>query len=288
VNSARLSIVLAVLLLALTGHGWVARYNGPAGEPDCATAIAADPAGNLYVTGSSISASGGPDFLTIKYNPFGDTLWVRRLSSAGSAADRAAAVAYASYGSAYVAGFVTVGGNTDFLTVRYRAGTGDTAWTRRYGSTGEDFAIALVADDRGSVFVGGTARFGIRSNAAVVCYDSTGVQRWATRIPARTGDSASAVTALAAAPDRGVYACGWMRAGSTVTDYFVARLRPTGETAWVRTYSGAPAGYDSAYGLAADARGNVYVTGGSMNPTLDYDYATVKYDSLGTQLWVVS
>ncbi|MBM3323307.1 hypothetical protein FJY69_07510, partial [candidate division WOR-3 bacterium] len=281
----RVVVVFAFAGALIPGYAWVARYNGPASGADRAAAIAADSAGNVYVTGSSTGSGSGIDFLTIKYNPAGETVWVERLSSTGSAVDRATAVAHAPYPGLYVAGYAASGASFDFWTVRCNPATGETAWARRYGGPGDDRAVAVMASGYGDVFVAGTAQYGTRQNATVVLYDSLGVQQWATRIPASIGDSASAVTGLAPGPGRGAYVCGWLRAGVSMTDYFVARIRPGGETAWVRTYSGPTVGYDTALALTADAAGSVIVTGGSMGPENDYDYLTAKYDSSGGLLW---
>ncbi len=43
--------------------------------------------------------------------------------------------------------------------------------------------------------------------------------------------------------------------------------------------------FELAYALALDAAGNVYVTGQSLGAGTNSDYATVKYDSSGNQLW---
>ena len=56
---------------------------------------------------------------------------------------------------------------------------------------------------------------------------------------------------------------------------------------WVARYDGPGQGYDAATALALDDAGNIYVTGYSVGPVFTNDYATVKYDSLGNELWVV-
>lgn len=85
---------------------WVARYDGPAGLADSATAIAVDTAGNVYVTGWS---SGGfatdLDYATIKYDTNGNQLWVARYSGPGNGEDRATSIAVDAGGNVYVTGF---------------------------------------------------------------------------------------------------------------------------------------------------------------------------------------
>jgi hypothetical protein len=56
---------------------------------------------------------------------------------------------------------------------------------------------------------------------------------------------------------------------------------------WVARYDGPGQGYDAATAIAVDGAGNVYITGYSVGPVFTNDYATIKYDSLGNELWVV-
>ncbi|MFZ1323253.1 MAG: SBBP repeat-containing protein [Ignavibacteria bacterium] len=55
---------------------------------------------------------------------------------------------------------------------------------------------------------------------------------------------------------------------------------------WAQRYNGSGNGIDEAYSSAIDNDGNVYVTGKSFLSASNYDFATVKYNSNGVQLWV--
>lgn len=55
--------------------------------------------------------------------------------------------------------------------------------------------------------------------------------------------------------------------------------------AWVRRHDGTAGEADSAIKVVVDPTGNIIVTGYSLGPGTEYDYATVKYAADGTGLW---
>ena len=60
----------------------------------------------------------------------------------------------------------------------------------------------------------------------------------------------------------------------------------TVDTSWVRRYDGGLTDVDYARGIKVDGSGNVYVTGYSAGSGTGFDYATIKYDPNGNQIWV--
>lgn len=50
---------------------------------------------------------------------------------------------------------------------------------------------------------------------------------------------------------------------------------------WVRTYNGPGDGFDQSRKIAVDKSGNSHITGRSFGDGTQYDYATIKYNTLG-------
>lgn len=280
---------LALMPAVLSAQAWTRRYNGPGNSQDKAAAMVCDAAGNIYVTGFSAGSGTGHDFLTIKYNPDGDTLWTRRYSSPGNTDDEAAGIVYDRAGYVIVAGFATVS-NPDFLTIKYHAATGDTAWVRRLNGAGDgaDKALGLALDDSGYVYVAGYAQVNDNHReATVVQYSPVGVQRWVSGVALPIGDTASAAVAVAVDRNRNACICGTQRDTAGRKDYLIAKLTPlAGDTAWVRRYDGPNHNNDSACAIGVDAAGNIIVTGTSWGgSTTVYDYLTAKYSPTGDTIW---
>lgn len=68
---AALAFVTASSINAQVVEEWVAPYDGPANGKDIASATAVDDAGNVYVTGTSISSGTYYDYATVKYSQNG-------------------------------------------------------------------------------------------------------------------------------------------------------------------------------------------------------------------------
>ncbi len=136
---------------------WVRRYNGTSNGEDFATGVAADDLGNVYVTGQGLYEDTNRDYVTIKYGPAGDTLWLRRYDGPDNDYDYATAVALDESGYILVTGqSLTAATGFDYATVKYHP-NGDTAWVRRFTSPGAawDAALAIAVDPQGNVYVTG-------------------------------------------------------------------------------------------------------------------------------------
>ncbi len=278
--------VAGFVVFTLAGYGqhWVQRYDGPVHGRDQALALVTDTTGNAYVTGFSTDAD--EDCFTIKYAATGLSLWQQRKSGTVAGDDRAVAIRLSTSG-AYVAGYAQ---NTteDFLVTKYDPTTGAEQWTRFYNGpgSGNDRATSLALDAAGNLFVAGYVRKDDHDEAAVVKYGPDGEEQWAVQIPPEIGDLASYASGVATTPTGGVCVCGRYERSDGTSDYLVAQFDPGGSLEWVRRYDGPASGNDYASAIGIDGFGNVYVTGTSTGTTTGLDFATLKYDPEGEQLWV--
>ena len=200
------------------------------------------------------------------------------------------------------AGHATVVGASDgdFVTIQYDA-TGGIRWQAAYDGTGHGFDVpkAVLVDGAGNVYVTGQSWGAASGNDwATVKYDADGIFQWAARYGGSNNTGLSSLSetpnAIAADADGNVYVTGTSYQPDSYDDYTTIKYAPDGTETWVAHYAGGPgpiAGVDRATAIALDHAGHVYVTGSSFSGELldsridPNDYATVKYDSSGTQLW---
>src|SRR5262252_8382532 len=100
------------------------------------------------------------------------------------------------------------------------------------------------------------------------------------------GNAEDEALAMKMDADGNIYVTGRSAGDGTGIDFFTIKYSPDGKELWSRRYDGPAHGEDIARALAIDAQGNVYVTGESLSDETSMDFATIKYDPDGNELWV--
>ena len=248
-------------------------YTGPEGRGGTPKAIAADAAGNSYVTGYSLSHATEYDYATVKYDWAGVEQWAAQYTPPVYGRDLAYAIAVDQDGFVYVTGSSTGDSGTglDYATVKYDPG-GEEEWAARYDhASGPDYAHDVAVDGAGNVYVTGSS--GSTTDFATVKYNASGGEEWVRRYSS-SGSEHDGSRAIALDSAGNVYVTGyWDDDGP---DYCTLSYDPDGNLRWVATYGGV-GGHDHTWAIAIDEAGAVYVTGSSSNAALDGDCATIKY-----------
>ncbi len=153
---------------------WISRVNNAPVQretinDDEANALALDEAGNVYVTGKTVSSEGESDYYTALINYKGETKWAKNYSSedfGGLSDDGALALAVDRIGSVFVTGYTTgyslelsCGYSKAFTTVKYTS-EGNIVWVKNYTGTerfenSDDIAKGILLDGKGGIFVMG-------------------------------------------------------------------------------------------------------------------------------------
>jgi hypothetical protein len=267
---------------------WVRRYSRVGNYDDGGYAIAVDNGGNVYVTGYSFGSSTNSDYVTIKYYPHGDTAWARTYDGPGNLWDDAYAITVDDSGNVYITGDSWGSGtNEDYATIKYDS-VGNPLWAKRYDGpgSGEDHTRSIAVDDSGNVYVTGQSDGGGENDDyATIKYQPNGDTAWVRRYngPADHEDGALDI----ALDDSGyIYVTGISPGSGSGGDYATIKYKPNGDTAWVRRYNGPGNALDKAVSMVLDDSNNVYLTGRSYGDGTSYDYATIRYDAQGNELWV--
>lgn len=311
-------MLLGVLATAAWGGQLSTQWAVSAGYPGTPRKVVTDGQGNVYVTGSTYSATtditaSTADILTVKYDASGAKLWESVYNGIGNGYDGGSDIIVDKDGFVYVTG-ASFGtqiyyAHMNMITIKY-APDGSKVWERRYDENSPFYSVgtSLALDDGGNVYVAGLSAYdtydGGPNNAwwsgydiIVVKYSAAGNRLWKYYFDgtAHGDDSPGGLIVK----NGFVYLTGNIDGddhgyGLNLQNIGVFKINAVnGQLAWLSRYNSG--GRDFPNGLAVDGGGSVYVTGSSDRLRTGttqwdqylFDYATVKFDANGVQKWVV-
>ncbi len=270
---------------------WVARHNGPDNGIDSGQKLVVDDYGNVYVAGYiHISGDTDYDYITIKYNSDGDTLWTAVYHGPGpTGGDFPFGIALDNEYNVFVTGKSEGVGaaSNDYLTIKY-SNDGIIQWATRYNGPGNggDVANDIKVDADGNCYVAGYCWGGSGHSYDIVTtkYDPDGVQQWVSQYngPVSEGDCGYS---MFLDDDNYAYTCGYSYGTGNNGDLVAIKCDPDGNRLWVSSFNGV--GNDGDYGqdIVVDDAGNVFVGGYTSVAAYTYDFILIEFNADGDSVW---
>jgi hypothetical protein len=205
---------------------WSRTYNGTANNQDNAVGAAVDPTGNVFVTGFSYWTGQAYNYVTIKYNPNGDSLNAASYNNSSNKSDLPSAINIDNSGNVVVTGYAvfTQPALFDYLTVKYNSDLSQ-LWARNYDGTAndDDRATALGIDIHGNVYVTGMSK-GLQYNFDYLTlkYNSSGDLMCTMRLNG-SGNMNDYALSIAVESDLTFYLTGSSMLQETGLDFYTVR-----------------------------------------------------------------
>jgi uncharacterized delta-60 repeat protein len=259
---------------------WATPYNGSTSSIDYANCIVVDSDGNSYITGWSGGANNLHDMTTIKYDPDGNELWVKRYNGTANDNDYAYWLALDPSGNVYVTGqSVETGSDNDITTIKYSP-NGDEIWIRHYDgpANGYDAGQGIAVDGAGNAYITGNHTTATGLECVTLKYSASGDLLWSA--PFSGPDNDGVLISIALDDIANVYVSGFVFRGGA-SDFVTIKYDTNGLEQWGQFYDGPGHSYDGTYAIAVDNNRNVVVAGYSTGSGTDYDYTTIKYSESG-------
>jgi hypothetical protein len=275
---------------------WAVNQGGA--DPDAASSVVIDAAGNPIMTGSfrgsgtfgignNLVSAGIDDIFISKLNASGNVVWSKR--AGGTDQDVALAITTDESNNIYIAGYfkgilvfpgtstsLTGAGGTDAFLAKYDS-NGNLIWAKSAGGTGNDFAHGIALNGGNVAMVGqfdltgnfsGTNLISAGSSDAFIAEygTSTGNINWASKIGGTGADIGFAITSsnnsyvLTGQFSNSVSIGTSNLVSSGNSDVFICKYNSSGNPVWARKCGGIS--QDAGRGVAMNSAGDkAFVTG---------------------------
>jgi hypothetical protein len=160
----------------------------------------------------------------------------------------------------------------------------DTLWTKKYGHTGNSFAVGLMEISHGNYIAAGMTNIsGINNyDAWVLKLDNQGDTLWSRTYGGLTNDMVKTIIQVS---DSNYLVAGLSYSfAEDESDAWLLMLKDNGDTAWSKSFGGA--GFDGANSAVKCTDGNIIVAGYTESQgTGARDMWLIKIDPNGNQVW---
>lgn len=254
--------------------------------------ISIDDFNNVYAAGETYNQE-NKDYLLLKYSSSGVLKWAKVYNGTSNGDDIAYSVAVGRFGSVYLAGGSNgTASGMDYCALKLDT-TGAMLWIKRYDgpSGGEDVIYGMTIDGFDNVYVTGKSYFGgdLGFGSVTIKYYENGNFGWFNSYngPGNISESKDATHFIDIDEQSNVYVTGWSGRFFEGYDYTTISYTRYGSQRWINFYGDTSRWWDSAWDIEVDGSNSVYITGGSQNGgESSEDFATVRYDNDGNQIWV--
>jgi hypothetical protein len=236
------------------------------------------------ITGYTSSfGAGNYDIWLIKTDAGGDTTWTKTFG--GIFTDMGQAVQQTNDEGYIITGYTSSSGAGSFDALLIKTDSaGDTLWTKRLGSSGDDYAYSVQQTvDQGYIVTGITSSFGANNyDLWLVKIDASGDTLWTKMFG---GSGIEAGYSVQQTADEGFIICGSTDSfGNGPQDLWLIKTDAAGDTVWTKTLGGDAFESGNTVRQTAD---NGYIICGCTDSfgAGDFDAWLIKTDANGDTLW---
>ncbi len=266
---------------------WTRTFGGTFNGNDFASDLAQDAYGNIIITGAEQIGVVNYDAVTIKFNPLGTPIWVKKHNGTANLIDGGASIKVDALGNSYICGGTsTPTTQIDFLIIKYDT-NGNQQWLTTWDSQNLQDIAARIEVRGSTVSVIGAAQqtangwrmANLRLNA--ITGDINGY-----KLTTGNDEGIDKVADLAVDLYENTYILGSVKNVGRGYDMKLVKLDPQLNIVWQRTYDGTDHLNDEGFNLELTTDNNVVICGYTTVNGQGKNFLVQKYSGTnGDEIW---